>query len=61
MAVEAEVAALQERAKMAQEYVKHPALLRLEELATLRDLARNSNARLYLDFKRPANGREEEA
>lgn len=58
LAVEAEVAALQERAKMAQEYVKHPALLRLEELAALRELGRNGNARLYVDFKRPASGDE---
>jgi hypothetical protein len=28
----------------------HPALLRLEELQALRDLARNGNARIYLGF-----------
>jgi regulator of protease activity HflC (stomatin/prohibitin superfamily) len=51
LAVEAEMQALQERQKMAGAYSSHPALLRLEELTTLRDLARNANARLYLDFK----------
>ena len=30
----------------------YPALLRLEELATLRELARNANARIFLDFDR---------
>jgi hypothetical protein len=47
--------ALEERQKTASAYEAHPALLRLEELTTLRFLARNANARLYLDFqKRPA-------
>ena len=52
LAVQAETKALEERSKTAAMYVKHPDLLRLEELATLRDLARNGNARLYLDFDR---------
>lgn len=52
LAVEAELQALQQRSKTADAYQTHPALLRLEELATLRDLARNANARLYLDFDR---------
>jgi hypothetical protein len=43
--------ALEERLRMAGAYSAHPALLRLEELKTLRDLARNANARLYVDFK----------
>jgi regulator of protease activity HflC (stomatin/prohibitin superfamily) len=51
----AEVQALQER-RAAAAYEQHPALLRLEELAALRDLARNANARLYLDFPRPRQG-----
>ncbi|MCI0376208.1 MAG: hypothetical protein L0215_01245 [Gemmataceae bacterium] len=51
LAVLAETQALEERSKMAAAYVNHPALLRLEELTTLRDLARNANARLYLNFK----------
>jgi regulator of protease activity HflC (stomatin/prohibitin superfamily) len=51
LAVQAEMQALEERQKMAGAYSTHPALLRLEELKTLRDLARNANARLYVDFK----------
>jgi regulator of protease activity HflC (stomatin/prohibitin superfamily) len=51
VAVQAEMQALEERQKMASAYSAHPALLRLEELKTLRELARNANARLYLDFK----------
>jgi len=50
LAVQAEMQALEERQKRASAYSTHPALLRLEELATLRELARNANARLYLDF-----------
>jgi regulator of protease activity HflC (stomatin/prohibitin superfamily) len=61
LAVLAEMQALEERQKTANAYSAHPALLRLEELAALRDLARNANARLYLDFKpnAEANGVEE--
>jgi regulator of protease activity HflC (stomatin/prohibitin superfamily) len=55
LAVQAEIKALEERSSKAEAYSKHPALLRLEELATLRDLARNANARLYLDFNRKAD------
>jgi regulator of protease activity HflC (stomatin/prohibitin superfamily) len=51
LGVQAEMEALHEREKMAGAYSTHPALLRLEELTTLRLLARNANARLYLDFK----------
>jgi regulator of protease activity HflC (stomatin/prohibitin superfamily) len=51
LAVQAETQALEERQKMAGAYSTHPALLRLEELQALRDLARNANARLYLDFR----------
>jgi hypothetical protein len=61
LAVQAELQALDERQKLAGAYSKHPALLRLEELAALRELARNANARLYLDFKeKPGiDGKEE--
>jgi regulator of protease activity HflC (stomatin/prohibitin superfamily) len=51
LAVHAEMEALEERRKMAVAYDTHPALLRLEELTTLRDLARNANARLYVDLQ----------
>ena len=60
LTVQAEMQALEERSKTAAAYQSHPALLRLEELAALRDMARNANARLYLDFPAPlaANGEE---
>jgi regulator of protease activity HflC (stomatin/prohibitin superfamily) len=47
---EAEIAALREREQAAQAYSAHPALLRLQELATLSDLARTANARIYINF-----------
>jgi regulator of protease activity HflC (stomatin/prohibitin superfamily) len=61
LAVQAEMQALEERQKTAGAYSTHPALLRLEELTTLRDLARNANARLYVDFKEKpgTDGKEE--
>lgn len=43
--------AIDERTQSATAYEAHPSLMRLEELATLRELAKNGNARLYLDFK----------
>jgi regulator of protease activity HflC (stomatin/prohibitin superfamily) len=48
--VQAEVQALDERRRLAAAYHEHPALLRLEELATFKELGQNSNARLYFDF-----------
>jgi regulator of protease activity HflC (stomatin/prohibitin superfamily) len=54
LAVQAELQALEERQKVAGAYSTHPALLRLEELKALRDLARNANARLYVDLKKAA-------
>lgn len=50
VATKAEVATLNERQAVAQAYADHPALLRLIELETLRDLAYNGNARIYVDF-----------
>jgi regulator of protease activity HflC (stomatin/prohibitin superfamily) len=49
-AVAAETLALERRRGNASAYGEHPALLRLEELATLRHLAANANARLYLSL-----------
>lgn len=48
----AEARACEERVKAAEALEGHPALLRLAELETLRELARNANARLYLGFDR---------
>ena len=52
LTVAAEMEALEKRSQQAASYDTHPALLRLEELAALREMARNANARLYLDFNR---------
>ncbi len=45
---EAESQAYELRSQAAETLARHPALLRLAELETLRELARNANARLYL-------------
>jgi regulator of protease activity HflC (stomatin/prohibitin superfamily) len=50
---EAEIAALRESEQSAQAYSAHPALLRLRELETLKELARSPNAKLYISFDRP--------
>jgi len=47
---EADILALRERAQAAEAYTAHPALLRLRELDTLRELARTANARIYIGF-----------
>jgi len=56
--VEAERAALEERSKGAAAFTTHPALLRLEELTALKELGKNANARIYLDFAESKNGEE---
>jgi len=53
-AVAAETAALEKRRTNAAAYAEHPALLRLEELAALKQLAANANARLYLSLPNEA-------
>ncbi|HEY7422957.1 MAG TPA: SPFH domain-containing protein, partial [Gemmataceae bacterium] len=58
---EAEIQALRERAQAAEAYTTHPALLRLRELETLAELARNGNAHIYLDFDHGRrDGKDEE-
>ena len=47
---EADILALRERAQAAEAYSSHPALLRLRELDTLRELAGTANARIYIGF-----------
>jgi regulator of protease activity HflC (stomatin/prohibitin superfamily) len=47
---EAEIKQLQERERNAEAYTKHPALLRMLELETLRELGKNANARIYIGF-----------
>ena len=57
---EADILALRERAQAAEAYASHPALLRLRELDTLRELARTANARIYIGFdKHMQNGNDE--
>ncbi|MDX2239652.1 MAG: slipin family protein [Leptolyngbyaceae cyanobacterium bins.302] len=50
---EAEIRSLHEREQAAQAYTQHPALLRLQELETLRDLGKSANARIYISMDRP--------
>lgn len=52
IAAEEEIQALRQRAEIAAVYSEHPALLRLEELRTLRELAPVASARIYLGFDR---------
>jgi regulator of protease activity HflC (stomatin/prohibitin superfamily) len=49
---EAEVATLRQTAQAAQAYSSHPALLRLRELETMKELGRSANARIYIGFKK---------
>jgi regulator of protease activity HflC (stomatin/prohibitin superfamily) len=53
---EAEIRRLQERERTATAYAEHPALLRMLELETLRELGRNGNARIYIGFDKHAGG-----
>ena len=52
---QADLNALRERADAAGVFVDHPALLRLLELDTLREMAGNGNARLYINFDKDLN------
>jgi regulator of protease activity HflC (stomatin/prohibitin superfamily) len=58
---DAEIRRLQERERTARAYSQHPALLRMLELETLRELGKNGNARIYIGFDKHAraNGAEE--
>src|SRR5882672_9256514 len=49
---DSEIRRLQERERTARAYAQHPALLRMLELETLRELGRNGNARIYIRFKK---------
>jgi regulator of protease activity HflC (stomatin/prohibitin superfamily) len=55
---ESEIMALREREQAAAAYTKHPALIRLMELETLREIARSSNARIYIGFDGRKPGEE---
>lgn len=56
---EADLSALVERERAAAAYSRHPALLRLQELETLSELARNASARIYIGFDKHAPGKDE--
>src|SRR6267142_6200266 len=47
---DSEIRRLQERERTARAYAQHPALLRMLELETLRELGQNGNARIYIGF-----------
>lgn len=49
-----DIQALLEREPLAASFGSHPALLRLLELETLRDIAHSANARIYVNFDAPA-------
>lgn len=51
--VEAEAQGYAQRQKSAKVLEAHPALMRLTELETLREMAQNANARIYLGMKGP--------
>ncbi|WP_425394946.1 slipin family protein [Aeoliella sp.] len=50
---ETELATFQARREIGDILAQNAALMRLEELETLRELGTNANARLYVDFDRP--------
>ncbi len=58
---EAEIQALREGAESAQVYNANPALLRLRELETLRELAGSANARIYIGFDKHVRPGEAES
>jgi len=58
---EADVAALTQNQTAGAVYATHPALLRLQELVTLRELSQNANARIYIGFEKHfTNGNSDE-
>jgi regulator of protease activity HflC (stomatin/prohibitin superfamily) len=57
---EAEIAALRDCEQSAQAYAANPALLRLRELETLKELARSANARIYVGFDKPRKAEGED-
>lgn len=59
IATDAEIAALRAREQAAAAYSAHPALLRLQELETLRELGRTANARIYINFDKAVRPGEE--
>lgn len=56
---EAENKALQDLAETAQSLSKNPALLRLRELETLREMSKSANARIYIGFDKHFEEKED--
>jgi regulator of protease activity HflC (stomatin/prohibitin superfamily) len=57
---EAELAALRDSEQSAKAYAAHPALLRLRELETLKELSGSANVKIYVGFDRPGNADEKD-
>jgi regulator of protease activity HflC (stomatin/prohibitin superfamily) len=55
----AEIDTLRSRETTAAAYATHPALLRLEELRSLRELSRLANARIYIGFDKYTNDKSD--
>lgn len=52
----AEIEAVTERQSIGAVYAQHPSLLRVEELATMREMAKVATARLYIGFEKHMAG-----
>lgn len=52
MRSEAEIESLKQTEQVAKTYSEHPALLRLRELESMKELAQSANARIYIGFKK---------
>ena len=57
---EAELAALRDSEQSAKAYAAHPALLRLRELETLKELSGSANVKIYVGFDRPDKADEKD-
>ena len=57
---EAELAALRDTEQSAKAYAAHPALLRLRELETLKELSGSANVKIYVGFDRPGKAEEKD-
>lgn len=58
---EADIAELREREQAAAAYDRYPALLRLQELESLREIGRSANARIYVGFNHSPVSRDSES
>ncbi len=57
---EAELAALRDAEQSAKAYAAHPALLRLRELETLKELSGSANVKIYVGFDKPEKADEKD-